>query len=124
VQADTSEVVLGAGGGEVSFRGEPGSQVHVALFHLGTGDPVTDRWILIGDVEVEFSCVDAPCEVASETGTGETGEGAGGAPAGGCGCVGSRGGPAWLLWVSALSGRRRGGRRPKSRTSSAFSWCS
>lgn len=110
VDADTDEVVLGGDDGELSFSAEPGSTAYAAMFHLGTGDPVTDRWLLLYGFELEFSCAagDGACMPADgETGgTGDTGAGSG--DDGGCGCASSRPSPAlWSVVVMVGVGLRR-----------------
>jgi hypothetical protein len=109
VDADTDEVVFGADDGEVSFGVEPDSVVHAALFHTGTGDAATDRWLLLSDFRVEWSCV-APDGCAPQGETGDEGdEDPGGeGSAGGCGCAAGGGpvGPTGLA-VGLIPWRRR-----------------
>ena len=91
VVADTDEVLFGPDEGEVAFSATPGSQVHIALLHTGTGDPVTDRWLLLHDFELEFSCAADECTPPDdEGGTGETGGAAEGGGSG-CGCSAAAG---------------------------------
>lgn len=123
VSADTDEVVFGADDGEVSFTADPGSTAYIAMLHLGTGDPVTDRWLLLYDFELEFSCAagEGECAPPDDGETGGTGESGDGLPAhdgaDGCGCgVGGPGGgggtPRLAMWVlpALLFARRRRGR--------------
>jgi hypothetical protein len=120
VEADTDEVVLGGDDGELAFVAEPGSTAYAAMFHLGTGDAVTDRWLLLYAFELEFSCSGGPGTCApggDETGgtggtggTGETGTPSEGEEEG-CACaVRSRRGPSsggWLASLLLLAGWRR-----------------
>ncbi len=123
VTADTDEVVFGADDGEVSFGADPGSLVHVAMFHLGTGDAATDRSLLLHSFELGFSCSqgEGDCEPPDEDEeeTGESGESGGSddpggdGGRGGCGCQSPRP-PAvgwWGFGLLLLTRRGAGSRR-------------
>lgn len=95
VIADTDEVLFGPDDGEVSFSGEPGSELHIALLHTGTGDPVTDRGLLLHGFEIEFSCAAGECSPPDDEGgtdeSGETGESGAAEGGSGCGCSATAG---------------------------------
>jgi hypothetical protein len=122
VMADTTEVFYDAEDGEVSLTADPGATVHAALLHLGTGDAATDRWLLLSDFELAFSCSTGagtcfpPVDdetTGDEDGTGGTDEAETGG-GGGCGCHSARpSGSAWWLTGLVLLGlRSRSSRRP------------
>jgi MYXO-CTERM domain-containing protein len=95
--------------------------VYAALFHLGTPDPATDRWLFLHDFELAFTCAagSGQCAPASDTDTGTQTDAGHDQPgdAGGCACAARTGdrAPGLALLVLAALGRRRASRRGASR---------